>query len=255
MKRKIWIGFLMLLCFMLLGCSLSKTKQNETETEKADYIIGVEGQNAPYYVADEKGNVSGFYVDLMEKLGEKGGYSFAFTEVDSAAFQVTAGENDCDVFLGVLEKETGDMTELFQTSAFYQSGLCLVTRSEDGIKKCKELRNTAIDARAAAGEAAFAEYLAVKYEADAVVFADGKTAWDDFIQGNAKAVVIDENNCQEFMKENPSINILKTSEQYHNFHRFTAVGQTEFLAALESGIAELQSDGTLDALLQNYGLQ
>ena len=255
MKRKIWIGFLMILCFMLWGCSLSKTKQDETETEKADYIIGVEGQNAPYYVADEKGNASRLYVDLMEKLGEKGGYSFAFTEVDSSAFQATAGENGCDVFLGVLEKETSDMTELFQTSSFYQSGVCLVARSEDGIKKCKELRNTAIDARTASGEADFAEYLAMKYEADAVVFADGKTAWDDFIQGNTKAVVIDENNCQEFMNDNPSVNVIKTSEQYHNFHRFTAVGQTEFLAVLESGIAELQSDGTLDDFLQNYGLK
>ena len=67
--------------------------------------------------------------------------------------------------------------------------------------------------------------------------------------------VIDENNCQEFMNDNLSVNVIKTSEQYHNFHRFTAVGQTEFLAVLESGIAELQSDGTLDDLLQNYGLK
>lgn len=255
MKKKLGICSLVILCCMLWGCSLPETKQKESKTEKADYIIGVEGENAPYYAVDESGNAAGFYVDLMEKLGEKGGYSFEFMEVDSSAFQATAGEEGCDVFLGVLKKETGDMTQLFQTSAFYQCGLCLVTRGEDAIKKCEELRNTSIDARAASDEAAFAEYLAVNYDADAVLFADGKTAWDDFTMGNGKAVVIDENTCQQFMKDTTAVNVLKTSNRYHNEHRFTAAHQNEFLMKLESGIADLQSDGTMTNLMERYGLK
>lgn len=255
MNKKMWMVFLMLTCCMLWGCSLSDTKEEQPKTEKADYIIGVEGENVPYYSVDENGNASGLYVDLMEQLAEKGGYSIAFTEIDAPAFQAMTGEESCDVFLGILEKETGDMTQLFQTSSFYQSNLILATRTEDGVKQCEELRNAAIDGRASAGEADFAQYLAVKYEADAVLFADGKTAGDDFLSGNAKALVLDENTFQTQFAENAALTVLKTSEKYHNAHRFTASSQSEFLKELETELTQLQSDGTLDHLLEQYGLK
>lgn len=255
MKKILSYCFVMMIGFVLGGCSWSDTKQNETEKKKADYVIGVEGDNAPYYFIDESGHPSGFYVKLMEKLGEKSGYTFEFVETDAASFRTLAAENNCDVFLGVLEKETGDMTELFQTNSFYQSDLCLGTRSDDSIKSADELRNTEIVAVDAGGEASFAQYLAVKYEADALMFADGKTALEDLVDGNAKAAVIDVNVCQKQMEENVPIKIFKTSGKYHNQHRFTAEGQTEFLSMLETGVAELAAEGTLEMLLESCGLK
>ena len=254
MKKKIAICFLLTFCFVLPGCSESGAKQEEIITEQADFRIGVEADQAPYYSVDENGNASGIYVDLMDEISKKGGYTYEFTEIDPSVFQAGTKKNSCDVFLGTMENDTGDMTELFQTTSFYQSGVCLVTRTEDNIKKFKNLRNIVIAAVTSGGEAAFAQYLAVKYEADALLFVDGITAFEDFINGNSRTAVLDANVCQAKMEENMPIRLWKTSEKYYNFHRFTAKGHTEFLDTLENQISEIMSDGTMDTLLQKNGL-
>lgn len=255
MKKKAGLCLLFVACLLLWGCSEANKKQDNANKKEADVIVGVEGENAPYYCVGPDGNASGFYVDLMEILAENGNYSYEFKEIDPVAFQAESENQSCDVFLGTMEKETGDRKTLAQTRPVCQSGVCLVVRSEEGIKKAKELKNTEIAAVASGNEAAFAQYLAVKYEADALLLSDTKTSIDDFISGASKGLVLDYNHCQSQLDALISVNILTISEKYYNFHRFTAKGQTDLLDTLENKIAALQEDGTLDRLCQSYGLQ
>lgn len=250
MKKKIWLCLSLVLCSVFWGCGSTKPEQETTEEKMADYVVGVTADNAPYYSCDDQGKPCGIYVELMEELAKQGDFAFRFLETDVAAFK----EDPCDVFLGTMEKENGDMTGLVQTAPFYQSKLCLVTRTADKMKKIKELRNTEVSAVAGGGEASFAKYLAVKYEADSLLFADEKTALDDCISGNAKAMVIDFNRYQKIAEENNRVTVLKTSGKYYNFHRFSSVLQTDFFTSLESEVEKLKEDGTLDRIFQNYGI-
>ena len=238
----------------MTACTKKTVQEDKTkESPEADYQIGVEPDNAPYYYTNEEGTPEGLYVDIMEALAEKEEFTFDFIEISAADFY-TLAENGCDAFLGAMETETGDMTVLLQTEPFYQSRLYLFAKEDGRISAVRDLRDCTIAARASTGEEVFAAYLAAKYGASSLGFRSQTDVLTDVEQGYSEAFVMDEQNYKQQKKDNVSYNVIKKSGKYYNSHRFTVGNHPEFLAILENGMQILEDDGILTDLLQTYGL-
>ena len=117
--KKWKLGALLLTAALLAaGCSKAEKQETAPEPEQPDYYVGVEADNAPYYSTDENGTVSGFYVDLMNTLSERGGFTYEFKTMSPAEYKA-AGADPTDenngtssqpghLFLGTMEPEAGD---------------------------------------------------------------------------------------------------------------------------------------------------
>ena len=237
----------------LTGCGAKEEAEKEAAPAGPDYVIGVEADNAPYYAADASGNVSGLYVDLMDCLAENAGCTYAFQTMSAAEFDAMGGEG-CDVFLGTMEPAAGSLSDYVQTEPFCQTGLSLLVKEGTGMSQMSDLRDRTIASRADTGEEAFAGYLAARYDGETIVFPDGTEALGDLTGGYASAVVMDAGNAAARMQEDPGLQVLKTSEKYFSFHRLSAATDRGIPEELAAALAQMQTDGTMAALLQQYGL-
>lgn len=262
-------GILLFVAVLLMaGCSKTEEQDTKTEPERPDYYVGVETDNAPYYAVDENGTASGFYVDLMNTLSERAGFTYEFQPVSAAEYTATAGADaaegnsdaagaagqTCDVFLGILEPEVGDSSTFVQSEPVYETGLCLLVKKGQGIRKMKKLRSVSIAARAETEEAVFADYLAASYDAETIVFQDAANVLSDVSQGYSGAMVLDQGNASLALQQDGTLELLTTSQRYFSVHRFTAAAAEGIPEAFASALEELRADGTLDTLLQQHGL-
>lgn len=285
-------GILMFMVALIMaGCSRAEEPDTKAEPEHPDYYVSVETDNAPYYSVDENGTASGFYVDLMNTLSERGGFTYEFQAMnateyrvaganitdgntDAASTDTTDGNTDADstdaisgntdgsgateqsghLFLGILEPEVGDTSTFAQSEPVYATGLCLLVKKDQGIRKTKHLRSVSIAARAETEEAVFADYLAASYDAETIVFQDAANVLSDVSQGYSGAMVLDQGNASLALQQDGTLELLTTSQRYFSVHRFTATAAEGIPEELASALEELRADGTLDTLLQQHGL-
>lgn len=252
MKRIQYAGILLSCVLLLTGCSLARDKRAPQTEQKPDIIIGVEEKNAPYYQVEENGTGSGFYVELVKLLAKKGGFSYSFCAMNPAEVSET---KDNVVFLGTTDAEEGKQEGYVQTEPVLESGLCLVVKKKDNIKNNDDLRGISIAGIAGTGEERLANFLASRYDADSIVFVNGKSSREDFYQGYAKAIVMDERTAEQELQKNTELCIMKRSSRFFNRHCFTSAASAEILEKLSEALRLAGGDGSLEELLQKYGWQ
>lgn len=261
--KKWKLGALFLTAVLLLaGCAKAEEQETAPEPERPDYYVGVEEKNAPYYSADENGNASGYYVDLMNTLSERTGITYEFRTVSASEYaakvQSSSGEDasgiSCDLFLGTLEPEVGDTSTYAQSEPVYETGLCVLAAKGQGLRKTSHLRGVTIAARAETEEAVFSDYLAARYDAETIVFQKEADVLADVSQGYLGAMILDEGNASLALQQDAGLKLLTTSGKYFSVHRFTAAADQGIPEAFASALEELSADGTLTALQQQNGL-
>lgn len=255
-------ALLFALAVMTAGCSKAEKQETAPEPEQPDYYVGVEADNAPYYSTDENGTATGFYVDLMNALSERGGFTYEFQNMSAAEYKTVdmKGENNDTseqpdfVFLGTLESEDGDETAYAQSEPVYETGLCLLVKKGQGIRNMNTLRSVDIAARAETEEAVFAGYLAASYDAETIVFQNAADVLSDAAQGYSEAIVLDQGKASLALQQDDTLKLMTTSEKYFSIHRFTSAAAEGIPETFSSALEEIRADGTLDAMLQQYGL-
>lgn len=241
MKKIMFAAVIALSCF-LYGCG-APAEKIQKEEKTADILVGVEAQNPPYYMVGEDGDASGYYVELMKALAEKGAFTYDFVPLNGLEF-LGGASGICDVFLGTLTLKEEDREQYVQTTPVLESAPCLVVRKQDGYVKMKDLRQTSISAKAGGSEEQMAGYLEAKYGADRLLFADSESSWDDFERGYSGAVISDEYTALFKKKADSNLVILKKGGGWSCAHRFTA---------LSSGGLPDSLTGSLEALMQGDG--
>ena len=83
-------------------------------------------------------------------------------------------------------------------------------------------------------------------------YPDGLTAVQALMNGQVDCVVIDNAPAQEFVTANPGLKILDTEYANEDYAIGVAKGNTQLLDALNTAIAELKADGTIQSILDKY---
>lgn len=262
--KKWKLGVLLLTAALFAaGCSKEEKQDTKTEPEQPDYYVSVETDNAPYYSFDESGTASGFYVDLMNALSERAGFTYEFQSMSAVEYNAASSGNIEDsgttdqskeLFLGTLEPEVGDNSTYVQSEPVCETGICLLVKKGQGIRKMKDLRSVSIAARADTEEAVFANYLAANYDAQSIAFQRMADVLSDVFEGYSAAMVLDQGNASLALQQDGTLNMLITSEKYFSVHRFTAAAAQGIPEDFSNALEEIRSDGTLDTLLKQYGL-
>ena len=83
-------------------------------------------------------------------------------------------------------------------------------------------------------------------------YEDGATAVQALMNGQADCVVIDNAPAQEYVKANPGLKILDTEFANEDYAIGVAKGNTALQDALNTALAELQADGTIQSIIDKY---
>lgn len=221
-----------------------------TTVEPGKLTMSTNAAFPPYEMTDDNGNIVGIDVDVANAIAEKLGLELQVDDMDfdAALLAVQNGKSDI-VMAGVTVTEDRQLVMDFTNS--YATGIQVVIVPEDSdIASLDDMSGKLIGVqRGTTGDIYcsddFGEENVIKYD-------DGLTAVQALNNGQVDCVVIDNAPAQEFVEANPGLKILDTEYTNEDYAIGVAKGNTAMLDAVNGALAELEADGTLQSIVDQY---
>ncbi len=233
-------------------------------------IVATNAEFEPFEYLDKSGNATGFDIDLIKAVAEKMGYDDV--RIDNMEFDgvVDAVEQgSCDVAVSGLtinekRKKSVDFSEPYYSGA---AQILIVAKDDThytGTTKeelDEQLKNQTIGVCSGFTGQSYAQgdeewgFKAIE-GADVKIYDNLSNAIDDLKNGTINSIIMDNKAAEEAAAQNSdaikTIDIALTVEQYG-----IAVkkGDEEMLKKVNDALKELEEDGTIDNLLEQYKLK
>lgn len=204
----------------------------------------------PYEMTTDSGEFEGIDVEIAGAIAEKLGLELQIDDMDfdAALLAAQSGKSDM-VMAGVTVNE--ERLKVMDFSNTYASGVQVIIVPEGSeIATADDLAGHLIGTqRGTTGNI----YCTDDFGEDSVIAYDnGLTAVQALNNGQVDCVVIDSAPAQEFVAANPGLVILDTEYVQEDYAIGMAKGNTALVEAINAALAELQADGTVQAILDKY---
>ena len=221
-----------------------------TTVEPGKLIMSTNAAFPPYEMTADDGSFEGIDVEIAGAIAEKLGLELQIDDMDfdAALLAAQTGKSDM-VMAGVTVTE--DRQTVMDFSDSYAAGIQVVIVPEDSdIASPDDLEGKLIGTqRATTGNI----YCVDEYGEDAVITYDnGLTAVQALTNGQLDCVIIDNAPAQSFVEANPGLKILDTAFAEEDYAIGVAKGNTQLLDAINSILAEMEADGTTQAIVDKY---
>ena len=235
----------------------SEAPASEEPAADGEFTTIVEGkltmstnaQFPPYEMTTDDGGFEGIDVEIATAIAEKLGLELDILDMDfdSALLAVQQGKSDI-VMAGVTVNEDRLLVMDFTDS--YATGVQVVIVKEGSDVTMDNMGEGLIGTqRGTTGNI----YCTDDYgEEHVVAYDDGFTAVQALMNGQVDCVVIDNAPAQEFVKNNAGLTILDTEYAVEDYAIGLNKGNTALLDAINSALAELIADGTVQSIIDKY---
>ena len=226
-----------------------------TTVEPGKLIMSTNAAFPPYEMTADDGSFEGIDVEIAGAIAEKLGLELQIDDMDfdAALLAAQTGKSDM-VMAGVTVTE--DRQTVMDFSDSYAAGIQVVIVPEDSdIASIDDMQGKMIGVQrgttgdqycsASVEDGGFGEENVTRYD-------NGLTAVQALNNSQVDCVVIDNAPAQEFVAANPGLKILDTEYANEEYAIGVAKGNTQLLDAINTAIAELKADGTIQSILDKY---
>ena len=220
-----------------------------TTVEEGKLIMSTNAAFPPYEMTDDNGNVIGIDAEIAAAIAEKLGLELEIDDMDFDAAQLAVQNGKSDICMAGLS-ENEDRLLVMDFSDSYATGVQVVIVKEGSDVTLDNLGEQLIGTqRATTGNTLCSDTFG---EDHVVAYDDGIVAVQDLMNGKVDCVVIDQAPAEEFVSANPGLTILDTPWQEESYAIGFAKGNTGLLEAVDTALAELSADGTLQSIIDKY---
>lgn len=225
-----------------------------TTVEEGKLIMSTNAQFPPYEMVATDGSYEGIDIEVAGAIAEKLGLELVVDNMgfDAALQAAQQGKSDM-VMAGVTVND--ERLQVMDFSDTYATGVQVVIVKEgsdvtlDNLGEkmigCQMATTGYIYCSAPVEEGGYGEDHVTAYE-------DGAVAVQALVNGQVDAVVIDNLPAQAYVEANPGLTILDTEYANEDYAIGVAKGNTALLNAINTALAELTEDGTVQSIIDKY---
>ena len=205
----------------------------------------------PYEMMNDAGDYIGIDVEVANAIAQKLGLELVVDDMDFDAALMAVQQGQSDIAMaGITVKP--ERAEVMDFSVTYAKGVQVVIVKEGSpIASVDDLADADLigTQRGTTGYS----YCIDDYGDDHVTAYDnGATAVQALLNNQVDAVVIDNEPAKAFVAANEGLTILDTAYADEDYAIAVQKGNTQLLDAVNQAIAELQADGTFQAIVDKY---
>lgn len=204
----------------------------------------------PYEMTTDSGEFEGIDIEIAGAIAEKLGLELVVDDMDFDAALLAAQQGKSDIVMAGVSV-TEERQQVMEFSNSYATGVQVVIVAEDSnIASVDDIADKMIGTqRGTTGNI----YCTDDYGEDHVTTYDnGLTAVQALMNGQVDCVVIDQEPAKAFVAANQGLKILETEYVSEDYAIGMAKGNTALLEAVNTALAELQADGTVQAIVDKY---
>ena len=250
MKKLVSLMLVAAMALTVVACGAKKEEAPATaETTEATVLVMATNAEFPPYEYYEGQDIVGIDAEIAAAIAEKLGCELKIEDMafDSIIAAVTSGKADFGLAAMTV---TEDRLESVNFSDTYATATQVVIVAEDSeIAGVADLEGKKIGVQLGTTGDIYAEDVA-----DATIerYNKGFEAVQALAQGKIDAVIIDNEPAKVFVSENEGIKILEEDFAVEEYAAAIAKENTELLEKVNTALAELTEDGTLQAIVDKY---
>lgn len=222
----------------------------DTASDSGTLVMGTNAAFPPYEFVDENNEVAGIDAEIAAALAQKMGMELEIKDMafDSLIPAVQGGAIDFAMAGMTVNEERLESVDFTDS---YATGVQVVVVPEDSeIAVIDDLDGKTIGVQSGTtGDI----YCTGDYGQENVKqFDNGALAIAALTNGQVDCVVIDNEPAKNFVAANSGLKILETEYAVEDYAIAVAKDNTELLDSLNSAMAELKADGTVDGIINKY---
>ena len=246
---------------ILAGCgengSATKDEKAATadqKTGKAKLVMATNAEFPPYEFKDDGINVIGIDAEIAQAIADKLDMELEIKDVDFSTIieGVKSGKYDIGM-AGMTVNE--ERLESVNFSIPYAKGVQVVIVPDDSpITSVDDILAEGATYKVGTQEATTG-YIYMKDDVGedrVVAYKSGNLAVANLLSGKVDCVVIDNEPAKAYVAENPGLKILDTEYVTEDYAICVAKEDTELLDQINTALAELIEDGTVQSIIDKY---
>ena len=220
-----------------------------TTIEEGKLIMSTNAAFPPYEMTTDDGGFEGIDVEIAQAIANKLGLELEIDDMEFTAALEAAQSGMSDmVMAGVTVNE--DRLAVMDFSNTYATGVQVVIVKEGSDVTLDNLGEQLIGVQN--GTTGW-QFCSDEFGDDHVsAFDNGITAVQALMQDQVDCVVIDQGPAEVFVSENAGLTILETEYAVEDYAIGVAKGNEGLLNAINTALAELQADGTIQSIIDKY---
>lgn len=236
--------FAVVLALCLLLCFAGCGAEDNTLT------MGTNAAFPPYEYVDDDGNIVGIDAEIAAALAEKLGMELEIKDMEFDSLITACAGGSVDVVLAGMTV-TDERKESVNFSDSYATGIqVIIVKEGSEIATVDDLEGKTIGVQSGTtGDI----YCTDDYGQDYVKqYNNGALAVEALKNDQVDCVIIDNEPAKNFVAANEGLKILETEYVTEDYAIAIAKENTELLEKINTAMAELKADGTIDDIINKY---
>lgn len=260
-------GFLKTASILLAGLALAACGKKEPTPEAAPaapvasaasakvYVVGTDAAYAPFESQDEKGQIVGLTIDVVNAAAAKAGVQVKFVNTPWEGIFNSLQQGDRDLLASSItitdeRKQTMDFT-----SPYFDAHQLIAVKNDSKVAKFDDLKQLKVGVQTGTTGDEVTTKLLGKNSTSVRRYESTPLALKELESGGVDAVVADNGVVVNYVKNNPGANFKTVNDAAfvpEQYGLAVKKGNAELLSKLNEGLAGIKADGTYEQIYAKY---
>ncbi|EWS53296.1 Sulfate starvation-induced protein 7 [Methylibium sp. T29] len=213
------------------------------------YVVGTDAAYAPFEFQNEKGEIVGFSIDLLQAVAAKGGFEVKFVNTPWEGIFNALQQGDRDLLISSItitdeRKQTMDFS-----NPYFDAYQLIAVKGSSKVAKFDDLKKLKVGVQTGTTGDEVVTKLQGKNSANVKRFESTPLALKELEAGGVDAVVADNGVVINYVTNNAAANFKTVSDSAFAPEQYGIAvkkGNAELLEKVNKGIAAIKADGSYD---------
>jgi len=219
------------------------------------YVVGTDAAYAPFESQNDKGEIVGFDIEVVQAAAKKAGIEVKFVNTPWEGIFNALGQGDRDMVVSAVtitdeRKQTMDFSD-----PYFDAQQLIAVKENSKVAKFADLKKLKVGVQTGTtGDEAVTKLLG-KTSANIKRFESTPLALKELESGGVDAVVADNGVVIHYVANNPGGKFKTVADKEFVPEQYGIAlkkGNTELLAKVNQGLAAIKADGSYDAIFTKY---
>ena len=219
------------------------------------YVVGTDAAYAPFESQNEKGEIVGFDIEVVQAVAKKAGIEVKFVNTPWEGIFNALGQGDRDMIVSAVTITAERKGTMDFSDPYFDAQQLIAVKDTSKVTKFADLKKLKIGVQTGTtGDEAVTKLLG-KTSAAIKRFESTPLALKELEAGGVDAVVADNGVIVNYVTNNPSGKFKSIADKEFVPEQYGIAlkkGNTELQAKLNKGLAEIRADGSYDAIFTKY---
>ena len=219
------------------------------------YTVGTDAAYAPFESQNEKAEIVGFDIEVMQAIAKKAGFELKFVNTPWEGIFNALGQGDRDLLVSAITITEERKHSMDFSDPYFDAAQLIAVRDSSKVASFADLKRLKVGVQTGTtGDEAVSKMLG-KTNRNIRRFESTPLALKELEAGGVDAVVADNGVVVHYVANNPGGKFKTVSDKDFVPEQYGIAvkkGSAELLAALNKGLAGIRADGSYDRIYTSY---